>query len=108
MLDSGRQHVQGHHEGGEPRDQGPEEQANHQDGSAPPLEAGPRCGAGGCSLPMLQLCLRLPKLLLQARQFLLLPFGPLLHIQVLLVRPLEIFGQPLALLPQPFCFLLTP
>jgi hypothetical protein len=49
---------------------------------------------------MLQLCLRLPKLLLQARQFQLLPFGPLLELHALLAPPLEIFGQPLALLPQ--------
>ena len=106
MFDSGRQHAQGHRKGGEPRDQDAEEQADHQDGSAPPWAACPRCGAGGCSLPTLEFCLRLLKLLLQACPFLLLPFGPLLHVQVLIALPLEIFGQPLALLPQPFRFLL--
>jgi hypothetical protein len=55
--------------------------------------------AGGPSLPAIQLCLQSPKLPLQARPFLLLPFGPLLYIQVFLALPLEIVGQLLALLP---------
>ena len=99
MFDSGHQHVQGHRKGGEPRDQDPEEQADHQEGITPPRAACPRGGAGGCSLPTFQLCLQPRKLLLQARPFLLLPFGPLLYIQVFLALPLEIFGQALALLP---------
>jgi hypothetical protein len=57
MFDSGRQHVQGHRKGGEPRDQAPKEQAGHQDGSAPPRAACPRCGAGGRALPVIKLCL---------------------------------------------------
>src|SRR5215207_3164371 len=99
VFDSGRQHVQGHRKGGEPRDQGPKEQADHQDGSAPPRAACPRGCAGGFWLPTLQLCLRPPKLLLQARQFQLLLFGPILHLHALLAPLFEIFGQPLALLP---------
>ena len=41
VFDSGRQHVQGHRKGGEPRDQDPKEQTDHQEGSAPPRAACP-------------------------------------------------------------------
>ena len=111
MFDSGRQHVQGHRKGGEPCDQGPEEQADHQEESAPQGTACARFTvpvAGDRTLPAIKLCLRLLKLLLQARPLLLLPFGPPLHLHALLARPLEIFGQPLALLTQTFRFLLDP
>src|SRR5215211_1767605 len=106
---SGRQHVKGDHKGGEPRDQGPDEQADHQERPARPGTACTRFivpVAGARSPRAVQLCLRPPNLLLQARPFLLLPLGPPLHLHSLLALPLEVFGQPLALLLQAFRFLL--
>ena len=46
----------------------------------------------GRMLPATELCLRLLKLLLQAYQLLLLPFGLSLHLSALLASSLEVFG----------------